>query len=485
MSLGEKIREGTAWVASGNVGNQAVQFLFGIVLARLLVPADFGLLATIQVFTGVLAHFAGGGLGSALVRSRTLEERDWRVVFTLQCLVGAVIYALLFFAAPLVAAAFSEPRYEALLRVSALSFLIRPPSLIGFARLQREMRFKASALATSLAVCSAGIASVVLAATGMGVWSLVLGGLVGGGVSAVAAPVVAQWRPAFAFDFVLARRHSGIGFKFTANDLVEYLRQQTSVIIVSHVQGPAALGLFNRGANLAVTPVQLISGSAYPVMFRALAATRDDQNQSRYLYYRAIQLVAFYLLPLYVGLAFLAHPFMQVVYGERWLAAAEPLRVLALGGLFACINNQSGAVVAAFGRLGSELARQSVAWIATIAGLLVAAPHGIVACAWVVLAVRIAMALAMSRLAQGAISGSLRAMWRALRPALLMNSILVLVLVAAKELWLDRYAPASPAMYLAAMTAIGGLVYTGMFLMVPMRELASESLRWRRRLGLV
>lgn len=484
MNLGEKLREGTAWLASGSISNQAVQFLFGIALARLLVPADFGLLVTVQVFTGVLGHVAGGGMGSALVRAKDVEERDWRVVFTLKCAIGVAIYALLFVVAPFVAEWFSESRYEPLLRVSALSFLLRPFGTTGAARLQRAMHFKALALSTMLSVIVAGTTSVALAAAGHGVWSLVLGGVVGGVVNATSALVASRWRPAFALDWTVAKRHSRFGFMFSANDLVGYLRQQTSVLAISRVLGPALLGLYNKGASLAAMPVDLVSGSAYQVMFRALATTQDNHDRSRYIYYRAIQLIIFYLLPFYVGLGLLAEPFILTLYGERWLLAAAPLQVLALGGLFQCMGNQAGAVVAASGQLGRELVRQLTAWGFLIAGLLVAVPHGIIACAWVVLVVRIGLAVSMTMLAQRILAGSFRAMMRALRPALVMNAALIVALIAVREFWFKPYAAISPSLYLAGMTAVGALLYGGMFLLLPLPELATEARRWRRRLGL-
>jgi O-antigen/teichoic acid export membrane protein len=141
MSVGASIRHGAQWLLFGSIGNQAIQFAIGIVLARLLTPADFGLIVTVQIFTGLAGLIAGGGMGQALIREKDVERADFHAVFAAQLLVGVAIYGAFFVAAPFIAQAFGDPVYTLLVRVSTLTFLLRPLINIPSVILRREMRF--------------------------------------------------------------------------------------------------------------------------------------------------------------------------------------------------------------------------------------------------------------------------------------------------------------------------------------------------------
>ncbi|MBE0437706.1 MAG: oligosaccharide flippase family protein, partial [Methylomicrobium sp.] len=145
MQLGNTIRSGTLWLFTGNISQRALEFLFGIILARLLAPADFGLLVMTHVFTGFAGFIAGGGMGQALIQSKDISARHYRVVFTLQLLICSIIYGVFYYSSPYIARFLDNPIYTDLLRVSTLNFLIRPFVNISRAKLSRDMRFKSIA----------------------------------------------------------------------------------------------------------------------------------------------------------------------------------------------------------------------------------------------------------------------------------------------------------------------------------------------------
>jgi len=174
MILGQGIRSGVQWLFFGNTGGQILQFAFGIVLARVLVPADFGMVVTMQVFTGFVGLLASGGMGQSLVRAKEATDEDFRAVFTMQLALGVGIYATFFLSAPLIARYLENPLYEGLLRVSALSFLLRPFSNIHLSWLSREMLFKKITQVNLMIGVVTGVASVAMETAGFGVWSLIL-----------------------------------------------------------------------------------------------------------------------------------------------------------------------------------------------------------------------------------------------------------------------------------------------------------------------
>lgn len=481
MSLGDTIRSGVRWVVAGKIGHELLHFGLSIVLARLLTPTDFGLLVTVQIFTGVAGFFAAGGMGQALIQAKTVGPRDTHVVFTAQLIVCLTIYAVFYAIAPAFATWFSEPRYEDLLRVSALTFLIRPFSNVPNSLLHRAMRYKAKAVMNIVVLATTGTTSVTLALLGYGVWSLVLGGIAGGLTNVTLAMLVSGWRPRLAVDMSVLRLHANYGVKVTLNDVVVYLRNQSSNFVVSRFIGTEAVGLYNKAASLNQKPRGLLSGSAYHVVFRALSKVQDNRDQSKYIYLRTLTLVSVYALPFYVGFWWVAESFIITIYGAHWAGAAPILRILVFTALFDIINNQSGAVSAARRMLGRELAIQITSWILLITSIAIGYRWGIEGVAWAVVFTSVPYGLLMARLACTELRVSVREVWSALAPALLLNVLLGLTLCAAD--WLLRpELSATSAAYLAAMVTVGAGCYALCFLFLPIASLRKEAERWKNRL---
>ena len=272
MSQGQAIRHGVKWQFVGNTSVQILGFGFGIILARLLAPEDFGALLTIQVFTGLAGFISGGGMGQALVRAKEVTPQDYDIVFTLQIMIGSVIYAGFYFAAPHFAEWYDTPIYTDLLRVSALSFLFRPFVNLPSSILFREMRFKVQSILGLIALLVSSGTSIGMAWLGYGIWSLIWGGIVGAAFTAIALLPITKWRPRFSMEFRRGRDIVRYGLLVSANDIVGYLQNQVSIFILSRTLGPASVALYNKGESLGKMPHTFITGSVYHVLFRAMSA---------------------------------------------------------------------------------------------------------------------------------------------------------------------------------------------------------------------
>lgn len=481
-SLGDKIRHGALWLFLGNTGSQILTFAFGIVLARLLTPQDFGTLVTVQVFTGLAGFVSGGGMGQGLVRAREASKDDYDAVFTLQLAIGCAIYAVFYFAAPWFARWYDTPLYASLLRVSALSFIIRPFINLPGSLMHRHMRFKeqTGSRITTLLI-SSGV-SIAMAYHGFGVWSLVMGGMAGSLTSMVLLTNLSGWRPGLSLDFSRARELARYGFLVSANDIVVYLRNQATNFILGRTLGAHTVGLFNKADSLARMPSQMVTGPVYQVLFRALAQEHDDLDKSRYLFFRSISLVAVYVTPLYLCASWLAEPLVTLLYGPKWADCAAPLAILALAGPFMMIGQLCGAVLAARKWLGREFVVQVILLILTGAATLAGLDYGLTGIATALVFVAGYNATHMYALA----SRCLKARWKellvALAPAAGLNAILAGVLFLT-HLSLPA-TDGQPLLQIAAMMAAGTLVYAGCFLFLPLAALRSEQQRWKQRLRL-
>lgn len=483
MSLGDSIRHGAKWVFVGNTGSQVVNFALGLILARLLVPADFGMVATIQIYTGLAGFIAGGGMGQAIVRAKDASRRDYDLLFTLQLLIGGAIFAGFFLAAPWFARWYDNPLYADLLRVSATSFFIRPFFNVPSNMLFREMRFKAKTMVQLANLVAYNAVSLSMAFLGYGPWSLIVAGLISSVIGAALFAHAARWRPGICLDFSRARDLARYGFLVSANNIVLYLRQQAPAFFLSRAMGPTSVGLFDKAQSVAARPDGFITGSVYEVLFRALAKEQENLDKSRYLFFRSISLVAIYSMPFYVGMAWLAKPLVVVLYGPHWADAGEVLGILALTGAFMAVEALSGAVLAARNWLDRELLPQMVMVGAVSAAIIIGLPHGLVGVAAGLVVARLYMCIHMFWLAKEALRARWSDLLRAFAPAFALNIILLGALFGT-EAFLPAPVRTNPALYVLAMTAVGGTLYTLCFLYLPIPALTSEAQRWKVRLKL-
>ncbi len=483
-NLGAKIRRGTQWTLAGSLVNEVIHFAVSIVLARLLVPGDFGLVATVGILTGLAGYFSGAGTGQALVRARHVEQRHFDVVFTLQLLIGSLIYLVFVVLAPLFASFFEQAIYQALLLVSGLNFFLRPFANIPGARLQRDLRFRPIVIINAVTLVASSGVSIGMALMGQGVWSLVIGGLCGALLRAVLLNLHVRHGYALAWDRTIVRELGGYGVKVAANSLIEHFRGQSMIFILSKLNGPADVGLYNRASSLAIMPMRIVGTAPYQAVFRALAAEQDNLDRSRYLYYRTVTLVAAYTLPLYVLVWWLAEPGIRFVYGEKWLASAEPLAILATTGVFRCVGNPSGAVLEARNRMATEIRLNLVAWAMLTGGVLYGLQWGLAGAAWASVITTAFFNTSLAIVAGRELRGSLTALTRALGPALLLNGLLLGVLGFTDAALPSSYIREAPGLYALLMTAIGGAAYAAAFLFLPIDNLRTESAKWRNRLGL-
>jgi O-antigen/teichoic acid export membrane protein len=482
MNLGQSIRNGVKWLAMGRIGGRVLEFAFGIILARLLVPADFGMVVTVSALTGFVGLIASGGMGQALVRAKAVDEHDFDAVFTLQLALGVVIYGGFFLAAPAIADFFHDPLYADLIRVSAVTFLLRPFLNMRSSWLNREMRFRETTVLGFISGVTGGVLSCLMAWIGFGVWSLVLSGIAGSLLYSLLLSRVTPLRLRLRVDLRRLNRHTGYGAKITINDILGYLIQETRNLLVSKLAGPAFLGLFNKGESLSRLPNQLLMQATMQPLFRAMAKTQDDLDKTKYLFHRAITLLAAYTLPLYVALWWIAEPFIRFVYGEKWVAAAEVMQILLGMGIFLVILGPCGTLLDAQNRLTQEMVVLVARLGVTLGAIYIGLDWGLSGVAWALLLVTGLTALVYYALAYRVIRTSLRDLLHALAPGLALVVVMFAVL-ALLDTILGGDVRQRPAIYLMAMAGTAAATYVAAFLYLPIPALNTEAQRWRQAVG--
>ena len=477
MNLGQSIRSGVKWLIIGNTGQRVLEFAFGVVLARLLVPADFGLIVTVQVFTGFIGMLTTGGMGQSLIRAKSVTDDDFNTVFTMQLGLGLLVYLGFFLIAPWFAEFFGNPVYQDLLRVSTLTFVMRPFNYMHSSWLNRKMDFKTRTLVSVTAGIVTGVSSIIMAWYGMGVWSLVLSGLLGGLLSNILLGRATPLKLRLNLNRDIIRRHGAYGSKIIANDILGHIRREGVKLLISKLAGPSFLGLFNKADSLHRLPYWSLGQPVAQPLFRAMAKVQDDLDKTKYMYYRAVTLLMVYVLPFYIGLPWIAEPFVNVVYGPKWEAAGKPLAIMALSGLFYIIARPCNAVLMAQNRLGLQMIAQVAILAFTLIACLVGLQWGLEGVSWGFLLSQVFAAIWLYALVLGIIPSRLNDLIQAMRPGLLLNGLLLASLAATNH-YSGALSTDAPALYMLLMIVVGGLCYGVAFLFLPISGLESEVNRW-------
>ena len=337
--LALKSLSGMAWTAGGRMAVRGVQFAVGVFLARLLTPDDFGLVGMLAVFIGVSEMFVDCGFPLAFIRKADRTEEDASTVFWFSLAVSVVCYAVLFSAAPAIAAFFGEPRLAPVARVVTICIVISAMMSVPRALLRTQLRFRAQSAVSVLTVVSAGSLGIWLAWRGFGVWSLVWHGVFGACVELLVTVLVVKWLPRFVFSSASFREFFSFGWKHLASSLVNAVYYHVYSLVIGRTLGAAAVGVYSRAHSWASLPPQMVSEAATNVNYPLLVRLQDDNVALRRAYGKLALLSFAVLVPGLGALAVLAEPIVGFVLGEQWICCVPYIRILSAGLLFEPVMN--------------------------------------------------------------------------------------------------------------------------------------------------
>jgi PST family polysaccharide transporter len=391
-SVASRTVRGTAWAYGSYVGGQAVVLVATAILARLLSPSEFGLVAMAIVFITLLDTVSDLGLSPALVISTEAELRERaNTVFPFTVVLGAALSALTVAVAPLVAAFFDEPELTPLLAVLGLNFLLRALGATHYALAQKRIDFRSRTAAELAGVVARGVVGIGLAVAGAGAWSLVIGYLAGTAALTVTLWWLVPWRPSQRPSRAQLPGMLRFGSTLTAVDVLAAVIGQIDYIFVGRVLGTQALGLYTLGFRLPELLIVSLAVVAGRVLFPAFAAVERDALGRAFLV--SVRYAAIVALPLAAGLAALAQPFVLGVFGAQWAGSVAPMRLLCLYGLGVAIGIPAGIAYKATGQAGVLLKLALPRTALVVASIAVFVDDGIVAVAACQAAVAVLFAL--------------------------------------------------------------------------------------------
>lgn len=327
-NLKEKVAKGAVWTLMEKISCQAVGFVVGMVLARLLTPTDYGTVALTGIFFAVACVLVDGGFGGALIQKKDADELDFNSVFYLNFALSALAYAALFFAAPWIADFYQTPVLKNIVRVSALSFFFNAVNAIQNAELTKKMLFHLSFRISLITTATTAFCGITLALLGYGVWALVWSSLITGLVGVVARWFIIAWRPKLIFSFSRLKPLFSFGWKMAASGLIDQFFVNLNGLLIGKFYTKADLAFVNKGQSLPNLAMNEVDGTLGRVSFPALVLLQNDKIKLRDAMRRMMMCSTFLVFPLMVGVAACAKSELRLLYGEQWVPAA-PYMMLA------------------------------------------------------------------------------------------------------------------------------------------------------------
>lgn len=351
MSLKSSVITSLIWKFLERIGTQGVQFIVAIVLARLLSPADFGLIALVTVFVTIANVFVQSGLNTALIQKKNADNLDFSTVFYSCLALAVLLYLGLFFGAPIIAQFYNnQVELIPVIRVLGLMLPLGALNAIQEAYVARNMMFKKLFYRSIGAIIPAGIIGVVCAYLGFGIWSLVAQQLSNAFLICVIMWFTVKWRPSLSFSFERWKGLFSFGWKLLCSALLDTFYRNIRDLVIGKLFTPADLGFYNRGDQFPKIIIANINSSIQSVLLPSLSTVQDDRARLKSLARRSIKTSSFLILPMMTGLAAVAKPLTLVVLGEKWLPAVPFIQICCFSYAFWPIHTTNLSAINAVGR---------------------------------------------------------------------------------------------------------------------------------------
>lgn len=332
-SLKKKTIGGLLWSFGDLMGNQGIQFLIQIILARLLLPEHFGLIGMILVFIALSNSLVDSGFTQALIRERHASQTDYSTVFYFNLFISVLIYVVLFVSAPAISRFFDEPQLVALLRVLSVGIVINAFSVIPKAMFAKEVNFKVQAKINLSSSILSGLIAVGLAVAGYGVWSLVLRQLSMNAIQSLLFSLAKKWLPSLVFSLASFKRLFGFGWKLLVSGLIDTFYTNVYFLIIGRQYSAAQLGYYTNASRFSEIVSQNLAATILRVTYPVLSTIQDEHERLKQSYKNITKLAAFFIFPVMVGMAAVGEPLVLLVFGEKWLPMVPYFQLLSIAGM--------------------------------------------------------------------------------------------------------------------------------------------------------
>ena len=375
--MNSQVLFGLFWKLLERGGTQGIQFIIQIVLARLLMPKDFGAIALITIFIAIASVFVQSGFSTALIQKKNADETDFSSVFYLSLLVAGFLYVVLFFTAPFIADFYREQQLISVIRVLSITLIFGAVNSIQNAIISKNMEFKRFFFSSLGGIIPSGIIGIGMAYMGFGVWALVWQQFTNQLLITMILWLTVKWRPKLVFSMDRLRTLFSFGWKLLCSALLDTTYTNIYGLVIGKMYDSAILGYYSRGNSFPSLIVSNINGSIGSVMFPALSANQDDRSRVKAMVRRSIVTSSFVIFPIMVGLAVCAEALIKIILTDKWLPCVPFLQMMCISYAFWPIHTANLQAINALGRSDIFLRLEIIKKVIGLTILSITIPFGI------------------------------------------------------------------------------------------------------------
>ena len=338
------------WTAVQKYSTMVIKFISGIILARLLMPEDYGAIGMLLIFMSLAEVFIDAGFGSALIQKKNPTQTDYSTVFYFNIVMSVILYAVLFMSAPAIANFYRMPILCKVLRVQGLILFIYAFNIIQRNQIRKNLKFKKLSKITITSSVISLIVTVVLAYIGFGVWALVAQNFLVVLIPCVFFWLTMNWRPTWEFSWKSFKELFGFGSYMFLTHLITTFSQRITGLLVGRWYDPATMGYYTKASSMSKYATLSISGVMIQTTYPLYSAVQDDKDRLVNMVKRITSTLAYITIPMLCLLMLVAKPLFVMLFTERWLDSVPYFQILCIGGMAGCLQSVNQQTIAAIGK---------------------------------------------------------------------------------------------------------------------------------------
>ncbi len=377
-NLGTKVKKSFFWNFAENVLYKVVQFLLQIILARILLPEDYGLCAIVLAFINIAQEFVNSGFASALIQKKEASRLDFSSVCHFSIALGIIFYIILFVIAPVIADFFNDARIIDIMRVMGVSLIIGAFNSVQTAIVYKRLEFRKSFISNLVSISISAVIGIITAIKGFGVWALVIQYMSNRVINTIIFLFLIKWLPNFEFSFNSIKQLFNYGWKLMVTSLLSFLSQDIYSLVIGKFFSKSQLGLYDLGNKIPANLANTVASSIGRVLFPTLSTIQDDRSKIKDYIKKTNQLASFVMFPLMFGIAATAKPIVLLVFTEKWVDVVVIMQIACVWYAFNPIHYANIQVSKAIGRSDISLFVEFSKKLVDIIMLLLTVRYGLV-----------------------------------------------------------------------------------------------------------
>lgn len=354
-TLKSKTAKGVFWSSASNLLSQVVNMLFGLVLARILAPEDYGIVGLLTVFTGLATALQECGLSSALINKKDASQKDYDTVFWFTAGSSVVLYVILFLCTPLIADFYRIPELKPLGRIVFLGFVFSSLCIVPMVRLQKELQIKKQSLLLLLVTIISGICGVAMALCGLAYWGLALQSVGLFFFRMIFVWVAVRWKPTFSFDVHSFMAMWRYGVKILVNRIVDTLSNNILIVFLGRYYSHAQVGYYNQAAKWSYLAYSVFCGVVTGMMQPVFVQASDTMERLQRVFRKMLRFMSMISFACMFGLALIASEFITIAITDKWAQAVPLMQIICVGGGFVPLTWMCNTLILSRGKSGTVM----------------------------------------------------------------------------------------------------------------------------------